>query len=52
MLDLIPSFLTFCGPNKGFYFPHQLGDWCHNKSKILDETFIKLSHTIKNLNLL
>jgi hypothetical protein len=51
-LDLIPSFLTLCGPNKKSYFFHQLGDWCHDKGKILDEIFIKLNHTIKNLNLL
>jgi hypothetical protein len=38
LLYLIPSFLTFSGLDKGFYFPHQLGDWCHDKGKVLDET--------------
>jgi hypothetical protein len=49
---MIPSFLTLCGQDKGFCFPHQLGDWCHDKGKVLDETSIKLIHTIKNLNIL
>jgi hypothetical protein len=49
---LIPSLLTFYGPNKGFSFPHQLSDWCHDKGKVLDETSIKLSHTIKNVDFL
>jgi hypothetical protein len=44
--------LTFSGLDKGFYFPHQLGDWCHDKGKVLDETFIKLNHTLKNLNMM
>jgi len=52
LFDLVPSFLTLCGPNKRLCFPHQLCDWCHDKGKVLDETYIKLSHTIKNLNLL
>jgi hypothetical protein len=51
-LDLIPSFLTSCGPNKGLCFPHQLGNWCHDKGKNFGETSIKLSHTIKDLNML
>jgi hypothetical protein len=49
---MIPSFLTFSSLDKGFCFLHKLGDWCHDKGKGLDETFIKLSHTIKNLSLL
>ncbi len=52
MLDLIPSFLTFYGLNKRLCLPYQLCNWCHDKGKVLDETFIKLSHTIKDLNLL
>ncbi len=52
LLDLIPSFLTFYGLDKGFCFSHQLGDWYHDKGKVFDETSIKLSHTIKNPNLL
>ncbi len=51
-LDLIPSLFTFYGPDKGFYFPHQLNDQCHDEGKVIYETFIKLNHTIKNLNLL
>jgi hypothetical protein len=49
--DLIPSFLTFYGPDKGFCFPHQIHSWCRDKGKVFDETSIKLNHTIKNLNL-
>jgi hypothetical protein len=30
-----------------FYFPHQLGDWCHDKGKVLDETFINLAIPLK-----
>jgi hypothetical protein len=52
LFNLIASLLTLCGPNKGLCFLHQLGDWCHEKGKVLDETFIKLSHTIKDLNIL
>jgi hypothetical protein len=51
-LYLILSFLTLCGSNKGFGFPHQLCDWCHDKGKVLNETSIKLNHTIKDLNML
>jgi hypothetical protein len=47
MLDLIPCFLTLNGLDKGLSLPNQLYNWCHDKNKILDETSIKLNHTIK-----
>jgi hypothetical protein len=50
MLDLILSFLTFCGPDKRFCFLHELCDWCHDKGKVFNETSTKLNHNIKYLN--
>jgi hypothetical protein len=40
MLDLIPSFLTLCGSDKRLCFPHQFGDWCHDKGEVFYETSI------------
>ncbi len=52
LLDMILSFLTFRGIDKRFCFFHELCDWCHDKGKVIDETSTKLSHTIKDPNLL
>jgi hypothetical protein len=49
---LIPSFLILCGLDKRLCLSHQLYNWGHDKSKVLDETSIKLNHTVKDLNLL
>ncbi len=32
--------------------PHDFSNWGHYECKILDETFIKLSHSIEYLNML
>ncbi len=47
-----PIYFTFWGPLKSFYLPQQLGTWGHDERKISNETLVKLTHVIENLNVL
>jgi hypothetical protein len=50
--NLLPSILAFFSPVKDFRLFEQLSDRWHDRSKVFDETLIKLGHPIENLNLL
>jgi len=51
MFYQLPNYLTFWGPQKLFYLLDEFSNWDHYECKILDETFIELSHSIEYLYL-
>ncbi len=50
--SICPFFITLFSQEESLYFSCQFSDICHNSSKVFNETFLKLCHTIEYLNML